>query len=84
MTRAAALFVLGLAALLVGGAAAFVAHHNTVLGSELAQQVHVNQDLRATIAERAQRVLEHRAELRGAFDREWHASDADARDGAFQ
>lgn len=72
MTRAAALFVLGVAALLVGAACAFVAHHNLQLGSELSQQVHANQDVRATIAERAARVLERRAQLRAEFDREWH------------
>ena len=72
MTRAAALFVLGLAALIVGAACAFVAHHNLQLGGELSQQVHTNQDVRATIAERAARVLERRAELRAEFDREWY------------
>ncbi|MEZ5979864.1 MAG: hypothetical protein R3F34_16860 [Planctomycetota bacterium] len=70
MNRAAALFLLGAAAIAVGTASALVAHENNRVADELARAVHRQNDLRVLIDASEERIAETTARLRREFDRD--------------
>jgi len=81
VSRAACLYLLGAAVVVLGTFTASLAHGNTAIASELSKEVHALDDTRARIQSTRARVEARVAELRAEFVRVEIEADEEAEAG---